>query len=268
MYYIRSFDNNKIAVYDLNPYSSKTILFVHGWPLSHKIFEYQLEMLLNLNYRVISIDLRGFGNSDTTANGYDYTSLATDLYNVILNLKLHNIILVGFSMGGAIVCRYMYLYKNYAVSKLCLIDAAVPSFTKTVNNPYGSTIQSVDSLINQALTDRPQMNEDFGNKLFASNPSESFRNWFQDISNSASGVGTVQTAISLRDEDLFYELPFIHAPTGIFHGKLDEVCSYEFAKIQNKYISNSTLFTFEHSGHVCFYDELERFNKTFSNFIR
>lgn len=68
MYYIQSNDGCKIAVYDLNPNSNKIVLLVHGWPLNHNMFEYQVNRLVELNYRVISIDLRGFGNSDETAN--------------------------------------------------------------------------------------------------------------------------------------------------------------------------------------------------------
>lgn len=267
MFFVNSVDNNKIAVFELNPYGEKTIVFVHGWPLSHKMYEYQTDVLVELGYRVIAIDLRGFGASDTTASGYDYNSLAADLYAVITALNLYSFILVGFSMGGAIVTRYMSRYKGYGVSKLCLWSAAVPSFTKTLNNPYGSTKESVNRLIEQASTNRPQMNADFGKMLFASNPTQALRDWFQDISNRASGIGTIQTAISLRDENLFSELPSIQVPTGIFHGKLDKICPFGFAQIQNKYIKNSVLYPFERSGHAAFYDELEKFNKDFIHFL-
>lgn len=268
MYFINSIDNNQIAVYDLNPLASQTIVLVHGWPLSHRIYEYQQDVLVNLGYRVILIDLRGFGNSEVTADGYEYNQMATDLFYVIRTLNLTNFVLVGFSMGGAIVTRYMTLYNGYGVSKLCLLDAAVPSFTKTQNNPYGVTKEYVNGLIQQAYTDRPKLNKDFGNMLFASNPSQELRDYFQDISNSASGIGTIKTAISLRDEDLFSELPQIYVRTGIFHGKKDKICNYGFATIMKRYIPNAELFTFENGGHATFYDELEKFNKTFIQFIQ
>ena len=70
MFFISSNDNAKIAVYDLNPNGERTIVLVHGWPLSHKMFEYQIPSLLKSNYRIIMIDLRGFGNSDVTYTGY------------------------------------------------------------------------------------------------------------------------------------------------------------------------------------------------------
>jgi len=268
MFYIDSVNNNKIAVYDLNPEGKKTIFLVHGWPLSHKMFEYQVNVLVDYGYRVITMDLRGFGNSDATAAGYDYDTLATDLYYVIYYMGLCDITLVGFSMGGAIATRYMTLYKGYGVSKLCLWGAAVPSFTKTENNPYGVTIEYVNDLINQVYRDRPKLNKDFGNMLFATNVSEPLRNWFLDISNSASSVGEIGTAISLRDEDLYNELHRICVPTGIFHGEKDKVCNFGFAKIMHREIPNSRLFAFPNAGHAAFYDELDNFNKAFLGFIR
>ena len=74
MFFIPSNDNASIAVYELNPNSSKTIILIHGWPLSHKMFEYQLPDLLKNGYRIISIDIRGFGNSDVTYKGYNYNT--------------------------------------------------------------------------------------------------------------------------------------------------------------------------------------------------
>lgn len=166
MFFIRSSDNANIAVYELNPEGRKTIILVHGWPLSHKMFEYQIPYLLNDGYRVISIDLRGFGDSDVTSNGYNYNQFATDLYCIIYELNLCNFDLLGFSMGGAIVTRYMQIYKGYGVRKLCLLDAAVPSYCKSINNPYGQTIESTNRLIELGYNDRPALNEYFRKYIF------------------------------------------------------------------------------------------------------
>ena len=76
MYFVKTTDEVNLAVYDLNPKGKRTILLIHGWPLSHLIFEYQLEMLLSENWRVVTMDLRGFGNSDAPAGGYCYDQLA------------------------------------------------------------------------------------------------------------------------------------------------------------------------------------------------
>lgn len=268
MYYIRSTDNARIAVYDLNPNGTKTIFLVHGWPLSHKMFEYQKNMLTDLGYRVIRIDIRGFGESDETAWGYQYNQLAADIYSVIMALNLRDIILVGFSVGGAIAVKYMAMYKGYGVSKLCLWSAAAPSFTKTINNPYGMTKEDVNKLLVQCYTDRPKLNEYFGTIFFAKEHSEPLKNWFQRMSDSASSIGQIRVLMSLRDEDVFEDLKHINVPTGIFHGKLDKICPYEFSKIQKENIRLSKLYTFEKSGHGAFYDELEDFNNKFLGFIQ
>lgn len=268
MFYIKSSDGAKIAVYTLEPKGyTKTIVLVHGWPLSHKMFEYQLSILLNEGYRIVSFDLRGFGNSDETAEGYHYNQLATDLYSVICALNLNNFILTGFSMGGAIVCRYMALYKGYGVCKLCLWDAAVPSYCKTPRNPYGNSIEDTNKLLQMGYGDRPALNRYFGSIFFDKDHSTPFKNWLQAVSDSASGTGEMQCLISLRDEDVFDNLKSIWVPTGIFHGKQDRICPFGMAEITHEVIPNSVLYAFENAGHGAFYDALEQFNVTFINFL-
>ncbi len=100
MYYIEVEKNIKILVEDLNPNGKDTIFFIHGWPLNHNIFEYQFNVLPKYGYRCISIDLRGFGDSDKPWNGYSYDRLSDDVRIIIETLGLKNIILVGFSMGS------------------------------------------------------------------------------------------------------------------------------------------------------------------------
>ena len=267
MFFIQSSDNANIAVYEVNPRANKTIVLVHGWPLSHKMFEYQLPVLINDGYRVVSIDLRGFGASDETSDGYNYNQFATDLYYVICALDLSNFDLLGFSMGGAIVTRYMKLYRGYGVRKLCLCDAAGPSYCKSRNNPYGQTITSTNQLIQLGYNDRPALNEYFGSIFFFKQHSQPFKDWMQNLNNSASGLGAINSLIALRDEDVFDDLKYIDVPTGIFHGKEDKICPFPMARIMNNNIKNSILFPFEKSGHGTFYDDKDNFNRTLIKFL-
>lgn len=267
MVYVNVEEAVNIAVYDINPEGSKTILFIHGWPLSSRIFEYQENLFPLYDYRIITVDLRGFGHSDAPIHGYTYDELATDIYMVVKHLGLHDFILAGFSMGGAIAIRYITLFRGYGVSKLVLLAAAVPSFVIRENYPYGMEKNDVNKLIEQAYRDRPQMVSNFGKLLFNKQQSNEIKEWFKLISYMASGIGTIQTAMSLRDEDLRGELSYIHVPTGIFHGKEDLICPYEFAETMNKGIKGSKLYTFEESGHAIFYDELEAFNQALFEFI-
>ena len=267
MHYVQGSSKNKIAVYELNPKGKKTILFIHGWPLNHKIYEYQVNILPDLGFRTVSIDLRGFGNSDVTASGYEYEELAKDVHKVIQSLGVKNLILVGFSMGAAICIKYMNLFNEYKVSKLALLGAAAPSFIKRPDYPFGISEKEINSIIRQCYHDRPKTVADFGEKLFATNVSDEMRLWFKNINFSSSGIATIETAKSLRNEDLRNDLSNIKVPTGIFHGKKDEICPYPFAEVLHDGIKNSKLYVFENSGHALFIDELEKFNREFISFI-
>lgn len=269
MFYVRSTDGIKIAVYDYNPFGEETVVLIHGWPLSHLMYEYQTELLCRQGYRVVTLDLRGFGNSDTPAFGYSYDQMSQDIFQVIRRLKLKNFTLVGFSMGGAIVLRYMRKFKSFGVKKLILLAAAAPSWTKRRDFPYGLTREYVNELIELAETDRPQLCYNFSHEqLFASPQSEPAVNWFEQIALSASGLGTVRAAVSLRDEDGREDLQAVHVPTWIIHGKKDVVVSNELVRIQHDEICGSRLIQLDESGHGIVYDQLELFNKYFLKAVR
>lgn len=269
MFHIPSSDGVKIAVYDYNPRARETVFLIHGWPLSHKMYEYQIELLTQHGYRAVAIDLRGFGNSDAPAFGYSYDQMAADVRAVVTALRLSRFTLTGFSMGGAIALRYMHNYRGAGVKKLILLAAAAPSWTQRPDYPYGLTRDAVDSLIQLARTDRPQLAYQFSHQqLFASPQSEAAINWFEDIALSASGVGTIQAAISLRDEDGRDDLAYVKVPTAILHGAKDVVVSDDLVNYQHEHIPGSELYTLENSGHGITYDELDRFNELFLSVLR
>lgn len=265
MFFIRSNDGIHLAVEDINPTSSKVIVMVHGWPMNKNMFEYQKNMLVEWGYRIVSFDIRGFGNSDVSDHPYQYDQLATDLFFIIENLKLNNVILLGFSMGGAICVHYMGMYDNYHVSQLILVSAAAPSFVVSVDNPYGHQEEELNNMITNLYTDRPKTLAEFNQNMFASMPSAAFRQWIQNMGVSSSSIATIRTAQALRDENVFTDLSRIKVPTAIMHGKLDKICPYGFALIMNQQIPNSSLYAFENSGHGIFFDELSSFNHTLIN---
>ena len=102
-YYIKVESNIKIFVEDINPSGKKTILFIHGWPLSHKAYEYQFDVLPQMGYRCIGMDTRGFGDSDKPFSGYDYDRLAEDVRQVVESLKLQNFTLISRLRNVAII---------------------------------------------------------------------------------------------------------------------------------------------------------------------
>jgi len=136
-YYVNVSKDVNIYVEDLNPEGQKAILFLHGWPGSHKLFEYQFNKLPQLGFRCIGIDTRGFGDSSKPFFGYDYNTLADDVRCVVEALGLRDFTLAGHSTGGAIAVKYMGRHRGYGVSRLVLIAAAAPSLIRRPNFPYG-----------------------------------------------------------------------------------------------------------------------------------
>ena len=264
MYFVKTTDEVNLAVYDLNPKGKRTILLIHGWPLSHLIFEYQLEMLLSENWRVVTVDLRGFGNSDVPAGGYSYDQLAEDIYRVVCALRLDHFVLAGFSMGGAVALRYMNRFQGYGVRRLILLSAASPCFVRSCECPFGLDREDVNEMIEEAASDRPSFVRNFShNQLFACCHSDAALDWFEKIALSASGIATVQCGLTLRDEDGREDLECVRVPTAIIHGGRDQVVPVEMARYQQEHIRSASLCILENSGHGIFYDEPDCFNDVF-----
>ncbi|WP_232697379.1 alpha/beta fold hydrolase [Brevibacillus daliensis] len=267
-YYITVEPNVNLFVEDVDPGNGKPIVFLHGWPVNHKMYEYQFDQLPKMGFRCIGIDLRGHGNSDKPWTGYTYDRMADDVRVVIDSLRLKNIVLAGHSMGGAISIRYMARHAGHQVAKLALFGAAAPVFTRRPDFPYGFTKEEVNKLIEETYADRPQMLVGFGDIFFYRYLTESFKDWFHGLGMEASGHATAMCAIALRDEDLRPDLPKINVPTGIFHGIHDKVCPFAFAEAMNTGIKNSELIPFWDSGHGLFYCEKEKFNEALIHFIK
>lgn len=266
-YWIRVEPSVKIYVNDINPLGRKPILFIHGWPANHKMFEYQFNQLSLLGYRCIGMDMRGFGNSDKPWGSYDYNRLADDVRCVVEALKLQNLTLAGHSTGGAVAIRYMARHNGYGVSKLALFAAAAPSLIQRPYFPYGLKEEDVNKIIQTTYIDRPNMLSDFGKTFFYQKVSEPFSDWFFQLGLQAASWSTIAVANAWLAEELFYDLARIHVPTLILHGIHDEVCLFPLAIAQNRGIKNSKLIPFENSGHGLFYDERDKFNSELSLFI-
>lgn len=266
-YYIKVEQNVKIYVEDLNPDGEKTILFLHGWPGNHNLFEYQFDQLPKLGYRCIGMDQRGFGKSDKPYEGYDYDRLSDDVRCVVSALKLQDFILAGHSTGGAIAVRYMGRHKGYGVSKLALFAAAAPSLIKRPNFPYGLEEEEVIKIIEGTYNDRPKMLSDFGHDFFFQNTTRPFSDWFLQLGLQAAGWSTAAVANTWIREVLFCDLEAINVPTLIIHGIHDKIVPFSLGKVQNQYIKNSKLIPFEFSGHGVFYDQRDKFNEELVKFI-
>ncbi|MBC7651645.1 MAG: alpha/beta hydrolase, partial [Deinococcales bacterium] len=146
--------------------SGNPVILIHGWPVSHEMWEYQMNELSKNGVRVIAYDRRGFGKSDKPWNGYDYDTLAADLKALIDELKLDNVTLVGFSMGGGEVARYLSLYGSNHIAKAVFVSAVVPFLLQTDSNPNGVPKVAFDGMEEKLTTDRPEFLASFGKQFF------------------------------------------------------------------------------------------------------
>jgi non-heme chloroperoxidase len=141
--------------------NGQPIVFSHGWPLSADAFEDQMFFLASRGYRCIAHDRRGHGRSSQPWNGYDYNTFADDLATLIETLDLKDAILVGHSMGGGEIARYIGRHGSKRVAKAVLIAAIPPLMLKTEANPDGLPIEAFDGIRAGVLADRSQFFKDF-----------------------------------------------------------------------------------------------------------
>ncbi|HHY60251.1 MAG TPA: alpha/beta hydrolase [Clostridia bacterium] len=255
-----------IHVEDLNPQGTKVLVFLHGWPGSHRLFEYQFNRLPQLGYRCVGLDTRGFGASDKPFDGYDYNTLADDVRGVVEALDLRDFTLVGHSTGGAIALRYMGRHRGHGVKKLVLVAAAAPSLVRRPGFPYGLERETVLQIIEDTYRDRPQMLRGFGSRFFFRHTSQAFQDWFFQLGLQAAGWATAKVAQTWLDEVLFADLAAVQVPTLIMHGVHDQIVPFQLGEIQQRMIKQATLVPFRFSGHGVFYDQRDEFNEVLVRF--
>ena len=130
-------NSGNIELYYEDHGTGKPVVLIHGWPLSGRSWEKQVPVLLEAGHRVITYDRRGFGDSSKPTFGYDYDTFADDLHSLMTELNLREATLVGFSMGGGEVARYIGTYGSERVSKAVFMAAIPPFLLKTADNPAG-----------------------------------------------------------------------------------------------------------------------------------
>jgi non-heme chloroperoxidase len=221
-------NTGNIELYYEDHGTGSPVVLIHGWPLSGRSWEKQAQVLLDAGHRVITYDRRGFGDSSRPAAGYNYDTLAADLHQLITELNLHDATLVGFSMGGGEVARYLGVHENGRVSKAVFISAVPPCLLKTADNPQGVD-GSVFKGIEQAIVaDRPafltKFLSDFYNfdvlrgKLISDQVVQ--LSW--DIAVGASPKGTLD-CVSAWLTDFRNDLTRISVPTLVIHGDADRI---------------------------------------------
>lgn len=253
---------SNVDLHVTNGGEGRPIVLIPGWPLSDEMYEYQYNDLINRNFQVIGITLRGFGKSDKPYSNYDYDVHAEDILNVLAELDVRDAVLVGFSMGGAIAIRVVSMDDEARISKLVLCGAAAPIWTQRSDFPYNLLQSAVDELIALNFKDRPKLLSNFA-KIFSATETSLNKGialWLNNMGLSASSYATAQCLMALRDTDLRADMAKINIPTLIMHGKKDKICSFDLAGQMKAGIKNSQLVPFEISGHSLFLEETEKFN--------
>jgi len=251
----------------------KPVIFIHGWPLNGRMWEYQLNELPKYGLRCITYDRRGFGKSDKPWTNYDYDTLAADLKSIIDELNLEEVTLVGFSMGGGEVVRYIGKYGTEKIHQIVLISTVVPFMLKTDDNPDGIPQDVFDDFIDQIREDRPAFFTNFAKLFygvsFLNKPvSADFLNWNQSLVMMASARATTDCIRSFSETDFRKDLSGINVPTLIIHGDSDKIVPIEISsKKTATLIADAVFKIYENEPHGLFYTQKERLNQDLLDFI-
>jgi non-heme chloroperoxidase len=252
----------------------KPVVLIHGWPLNHEMWEYQVNELPKHNIRVITYDRRGFGKSSRPWEGYDYDTFAQDLKLILEELNLTDVTLVGFSMGGGEVVRYLSKYNTDGrVTKAALVSAVTPYLLKTDDNPTGLPQEMFDEMKQQIEDDRPKFLADFGKKfygvnLFSHPVSQEFLQHDLMLTLNAAGHSTIKAMQAWSATDFRTDLKNINIPMIVLHGKADETVPIDASAEETiKYLPNAEYLVYDDAPHGLFYTHRNRFNEEIANFV-
>ena len=221
-------NSTPIELYYEDHGSGKPVVLIHGWPLSGASWEKQVAALLAGGHRVITYDRRGFGRSSQPSIGYEYDTLAEDLNKLLTTLDLRDVALVGFSMGGGEVARYLGAHGSDRVRKAVFIASVPPFLLKTADNPAGVDGTVFDGIKQAIAADRLAFLSDFlrnfynvdvlGGKLISEQVVQ--QGW--NVAAGASAKGSLD-CVTAWYTDFRKDLPKVDVPTLVIHGDADRI---------------------------------------------
>ena len=249
------------------------VVLIHCWPLSSRIWEAQVPALVDAGYRVIAYDRRGFGWSSQPWDGYDYDTLAGDLRALLEHLDVHDATLVGYSMGGGEVVRYLATYGAHRVARAVLAATALPYRYKTDDNPDGDADDALIADFEDALKkDRLAFLEGFLQTWFGTraqaNIHEARRSYAFQIAAFASPKATLDCIASISRTDFRADLEKVRVPTLLIHGGSDVAVPWEVtSKRSHDIIATSELVIIEGAPHGLVLTHAEEFNRALLEFL-
>ena len=271
MQYVTTPDQTKLYVKDWG--AGRPVILMSGWPLSSDSWDDQAMALANSGLRTIAYDRRGFGRSSQPWSGYDYDTLADDLAAVIDQTGAKDAVLVGFSMGGGEVARYMSRHKGKSVKQAVLVASVVPFMLKTADNPHGTPQSAFDEMTNGMKADRAHFfaaffKDFYGVGLFEKSVSTEVLEWSRNVSMMAGLKPTLACAGAFSQTDFRTDLKAFNVPTLIIHGTADKTVPIDAsARAAATGIKQSQLIEYDDAPHGLFATHKERFTKDLLTFL-
>lgn len=264
---------DKVEIYYREWGVGTPVVLIHGWPLNGDMWEHQAEYLAAHDCRVVTYDRRGFGRSGQPWLGYDYGTFASDLNRLMEHLGLENAVLVGFSMGGGEVARYLGLYGSKRVMKAVMISSVTPYMTKTDDNPDGIETEAFIEMETAIHKDRPAFLRDFANKFYGRSTlhhtvSEDVLHWTQSMAYMTTLHPMAASARAWESTDFREDLRRIDIPMLLIHGTDDVTVPLEkSSRLAARLLPNCVLSEYAGEPHGLFVTAADRLNAELLGFI-
>ena len=266
-------NSGSIDLYYEDHGAGKPVVLIHGYPLSGASWEKQVPVLLDAGHRVITYDRRGFGKSSQPTTGYNYDTFAEDLHKLVTQLGLRDFALVGFSMGGGEVTRYLGKYGSKGVSKAVIISGVPPFLLKTPDNPEGVDGSVFEGIKKAIVADRYAFFTDFFKNFYNTDLLLGKRVSEQAVQASWNiGAGASATAslacVPTWHEDFRNDLSRVDVPTLVIHGDADRILPIAASGLRTaKLIKGARLLVVKDGPHCITWTHAEQVNGGLLEFL-
>jgi len=245
------------------------VVFAASWALSSEMWAYQVAHLADAGFRCIAYDRRGHGRSDAPATGYDMDTFADDLAAVIEALDLHDVVLVGHSMGGAEVVRYLGRHGTSRVRKAVLMAPVTPYLVQTDDNPMGAPRAYFDATMAQWASDFPKWAYDNTAPFFTPQTSPGMIAWLRDQLVATPVPVATATMRAVLAKDLRPDLAKIDRPVLVMHGTKDASAPIDMTgRPTAAGIRGAELKVYEGAPHGLFLTHMAQVNRDLEAYIR